>query len=145
MIVCLVAELHFDWNRHSKSFACSCNPHQCNIPHHALPSKVRDIISLKHRDDTFLAPKKCMTYKANIFLTVWDVRPDTLVSGLKVVLTTQILFSAATTLTKLSMLVLVYRIVTESSKKLPKIIIGVMALIALEGVAFILGVMFQCG
>ena len=86
-----------------------------------------------------------MTYRANISLTVWDVRPDTLVSGLKVVLTTQILFSAATTLTKLSMLVLVYRIVTESSKKLPKIIIGVMALIALEGVAFILGVMFQCG
>ena len=43
------------------------------------------------------------------------------------------------------MLVLVYRIVTESSKKLPKIIIGVMTLIALEGVAFILGVMFQCG
>ncbi|KAK0118629.1 hypothetical protein ONS95_007513 [Cadophora gregata] len=92
MIICLVAEWHFHWNRH-----------------------------------------------------IWDVRPDTIVSGLKVVLTTQILFSAATTLTKLSMLVLVYRIVTESSKKLPKIIVGVMILISLECVAFIFGVMFQCG
>ncbi|PVH81161.1 hypothetical protein DL98DRAFT_174500 [Cadophora sp. DSE1049] len=92
MIVCLVAEWHFNWNRH-----------------------------------------------------IWDVRPETIISGLKVVLTTQILFSAATTLTKLSMLVLVYRIVTESSKKLPKIIIGVMVLIALESVAFLFAVMFQCG
>lgn len=76
--------------------------------------------------------------------TVWDVNPDTLIIGLKVVLVTQILFCIATTLTKLSMLVLVYRIVVQGSKKFPKIIVCVMVLIAAEGVAFVSTVVFQC-
>ncbi|KAH9208595.1 hypothetical protein DL95DRAFT_345248 [Leptodontidium sp. 2 PMI_412] len=91
MILCLVAEWHYKWNRH-----------------------------------------------------IWDVNPDTLIIGLKVVLVTQILFCIATTLTKLSMLVLVYRIVVQGSKKFPKIIVCVMVLIAAEGVAFVSTVVFQC-
>lgn len=89
----------------------------------------------------FLVAEWCYDWNRHI----WDVRPETLIPGLKIVLTTQVLFSAATTFTKLSMLILIYRIVRESSKKLPKIIIGVMVLISLESVAFIFAVMFQCG
>ncbi|KAL2064699.1 hypothetical protein VTL71DRAFT_3837 [Oculimacula yallundae] len=76
---------------------------------------------------------------------IWDVRPDTLVVGLKMVLVTQVLFGLATTLTKLSMLVLVYRIAAEGSKTFSKVIIGVMVLITLECVAFVFLVIFQCG
>lgn len=42
------------------------------------------------------------------------------------------------------MLVLVYRIVAEGSKKFPRIIIGVMVLLVAEGVLFVLMVTFQC-
>ncbi|KAH7348802.1 hypothetical protein BKA65DRAFT_268044 [Rhexocercosporidium sp. MPI-PUGE-AT-0058] len=84
-------------------------------------------------------------WKFNWNRHIWDVKPDTIVAGLKVILSTQILFSAATTLTKVSMLALIYRIVAPGSKKYSKVIIGAMILIAAEGVAFFFTVMFQCG
>ncbi|CZS91388.1 uncharacterized protein RAG0_02028 [Rhynchosporium agropyri] len=76
---------------------------------------------------------------------IWDVKLDTVISGLKLVVTSEILFSLSTTLTKLSMLVLVYRIVKEGTKTFHRVVIGVMIFLILECLAFIITVLFQCG
>lgn len=75
---------------------------------------------------------------------IWDVQLDTIVVGLKVVLGTEILFCLATSLTKISMLTLTYRLVGNSSSLLSKIIVGAITLVSAQGIAFIIVVLFQC-
>lgn len=70
------------------------------------------------------------------------MKPDTITTGLKLVLATQVLFRAATTLTKLSVLALVYRIVAEGSKRMPKFIAGAVLLIVVRGISFCFTVIF---
>lgn len=76
---------------------------------------------------------------------MWDVRLDTIVQGLKVVIASEILFCLATSLTKISMLTLTYRLVGNSSSLLSKVIIGAIVLVSTQGTAFIFGVLFECG
>lgn len=75
---------------------------------------------------------------------IWDVNLSTITDGLKLVLVTEILFCLATSLTKLSMLTLTYRLVANSSSLLTKIIIGAIILVSAQGTAFIFAVLFQC-
>jgi hypothetical protein len=75
---------------------------------------------------------------------VWDVKVDTLSLGLRMVMTTELLFTAATTLTKCSMLSLTYRVIGSSSSTLRNIAIVVMTVVALQGAAFFFVVIFQC-
>ena len=70
---------------------------------------------------------------------------STLSLSLKLVLATQILFDAATSLTKLSMLTLTYRIIGSGSALLRNVIIGVMSVVVLQGTIFMFIVIFQCG
>ncbi|CZR61605.1 related to L-fucose permease [Phialocephala subalpina] len=75
---------------------------------------------------------------------IWDVKLDTITIGLKIVMATEILFCFATSLTKISMLILVYRLVSHSSTLLSKIIIGAITLVSAQGVAFCFSVLLQC-
>jgi hypothetical protein len=63
---------------------------------------------------------------------------------MKLVLASQVLFDAATTFTKLSMLTLTYRIIGSGSKMLRKATIGVMTVVAVQGTIFAFTVIFQC-
>ncbi|PMD40852.1 hypothetical protein L207DRAFT_566219 [Hyaloscypha variabilis F] len=76
---------------------------------------------------------------------VWDVEIEKLITGQKLALTTQCLFSLATTLTKCSMLVLIHRIVSAGSKKMATIVVIVITLVSVECLIFCFSVIFQCG
>jgi hypothetical protein len=60
------------------------------------------------------------------------------------VLATEVLFAMAATLTKLSMLALVYRIMAKTSSRLSKVVIGAVVLVAAEGIAFCFTTIFEC-
>ncbi|CZR65357.1 related to L-fucose permease [Phialocephala subalpina] len=75
---------------------------------------------------------------------IWDVRADTITAGLKIVLAMEVLFGVATTLTKVSMLALIYRIMAKGASRLAKVAIGAMVLVAAQGTAFCFVVIFQC-
>ena len=72
------------------------------------------------------------------------MKVDTLSLGLQMVMTAQLLFTAATTLTKCSMLTLTYRVIGEGSVIIRNIAIVVMTVVALQGTAFFFVVIFQC-
>lgn len=76
---------------------------------------------------------------------VWDLPFDKIVIGQKLALITYILFSVITTLTKCSMLVLIYRILAAGSSKIARIAIAVLILVAIQGVVFCTVEIFQCG
>ena len=59
-------------------------------------------------------------------------------------MTSELLFAAATTLTKCSMLALTYRVIGAGSSTLRNIAIVVMIVVALQGTAFFFVVIFQC-
>ena len=75
---------------------------------------------------------------------VWDVEIVNIILGLKLVITSAILFSVATTLTKCSMLTLMYRIIEPSSRRFGRIIIGAIVIVAAESVIFVFLVLLQC-
>jgi hypothetical protein len=63
---------------------------------------------------------------------------------MKIILSSQVLFTLSLTLTKCSMLALVYRIVSKTSGIFPRIVIGAIILVAVEGSLFCFIVVFQC-
>lgn len=75
---------------------------------------------------------------------VWDVPVDMLVLALKIVLTIEVLFTAAAMLIKLSMLAMVYRIVGNTSKRFRRFTLVAMVLIAAQGITFCITVILQC-
>ncbi|KAK8088805.1 hypothetical protein PG997_003766 [Apiospora hydei] len=76
---------------------------------------------------------------------VWDVPPGDTAASLKTSLATLILFDAATSLTKLSMLAMLYKLTTASAdKKMNNVILGLSALISLNAFIFVIVEMFQC-
>lgn len=76
---------------------------------------------------------------------IWDVPDGLIVGGLKIALTTQILFGVSVVLTKLSMLTLTYRVVAQGSGNYSRWIIAAMVLVAAQGITFAIEVLFQCG
>jgi hypothetical protein len=74
----------------------------------------------------------------------WDVMPDTVAIGEKMSLTSQILFAAASTCTRLSMLFLTRRILSNGNKTLQRAINFAMAFMATDCLIFIIVVIFQC-
>lgn len=59
-------------------------------------------------------------------------------------LASQLLFALATTLTKLSMLSLIYRVVSADNSRYKHYVTAVSAVVALDGLIFIFIVIFQC-
>lgn len=75
---------------------------------------------------------------------VWDVRPERFPGSLKSGLASYVLFDLATSLTKLSMLALIYRLACSASKTLRYIVIGLMVFIVSNCVCFLLVMLLQC-
>ncbi|KAK8049835.1 hypothetical protein PG994_011565 [Apiospora phragmitis] len=76
---------------------------------------------------------------------VWDVPPGNTTTSLKTSLATLILFDATTSLTKLSMLAMLYKLSTASTdKKMNVVILGLSALISLNAFIFLMVELFQC-
>lgn len=76
---------------------------------------------------------------------IWDVDLGLVQIGAELSIVTEILFAIATNLTKLSLLALIYRIVSKGPGYLWKLIVGAMIFIGAQALAFILSVLFQCG
>jgi hypothetical protein len=76
---------------------------------------------------------------------IWDVPLNELTLGLKFALTSEILFALSTDLTKLSMLILTYRVLVTGPSVLSKAIKATFALIVLAGTSFCFVILFQCG
>ncbi|ESZ96957.1 hypothetical protein SBOR_2639 [Sclerotinia borealis F-4128] len=74
----------------------------------------------------------------------WDIRPESLTLGLKFIYTTQILFSAALTTIRLSMLWLISRLFQTGAPKLRRFTFGVMIYMLLHSSIFIITLIFQC-
>lgn len=74
----------------------------------------------------------------------WDVLPSTVAIGEKLALTSQILFAAASTCTRLSMLFLTRRILATGYERMQKIIAFVIVLMVANLLVFITVVTFQC-
>ncbi|KAI9054691.1 hypothetical protein LZ554_001843 [Drepanopeziza brunnea f. sp. 'monogermtubi'] len=74
----------------------------------------------------------------------YDIPPSYVVGGLKMVMAAQVAFGAAITLTKLSMLMLVKRLLTSASLFWRRITIIAIIFVALQGTVFGLTVIFQC-
>lgn len=75
---------------------------------------------------------------------VWDVPSADIIVGRQLVLSSQVIFTVAQTLTKLSMLSLTYRIMSSASRRLQILTIWIMIWVTLGGVVFIAVVIFQC-
>ncbi|RDW87268.1 hypothetical protein BP5796_02962 [Coleophoma crateriformis] len=75
---------------------------------------------------------------------VWDVPLANLIIGRQLILSSQIIFTVAQTLTKLSMLSLIYRIMSSASRRLQSLTIWIMIWVTLGGSIFIAIVIFQC-
>jgi hypothetical protein len=78
---------------------------------------------------------------------IWDIHLTDLAMlslGLKLVMAVQIMFGLASTLIKLSMLALTYRIFTSASSRLRPWIIAAFVLVALGGLIFAGVVALQC-
>ncbi|APA07748.1 hypothetical protein sscle_03g025180 [Sclerotinia sclerotiorum 1980 UF-70] len=74
---------------------------------------------------------------------VWDVPLSQVKFGLQYVLITQVIFTLGQTLTKCSMLALLYRILSKG-KRFKIITIAATVIIAVQGTIFIIVVIFQC-
>jgi hypothetical protein len=75
---------------------------------------------------------------------VWDVPPDQLELGLKYVIAVEVLFCIACSLTKLSMLLLILRVLAAGSTILRRLSITVMVIVFLESVIFSIVVINTC-
>ncbi|PQE16809.1 integral membrane protein [Rutstroemia sp. NJR-2017a BBW] len=74
---------------------------------------------------------------------IWDVPYNRITSGLQFVMITQIIFGLSQTLTKCSMLALIYRIMSNG-KRFKRAAIAATVLITGQGLIFIIVVIFQC-
>jgi hypothetical protein len=74
----------------------------------------------------------------------YDIPADHISRGLKMVLATEILFAIACTLTKLSMLLLVRRILASASLFWRRITLFAIWIVALQGTIFCFTALFQC-
>lgn len=74
----------------------------------------------------------------------YDIPPDHVVTGLKMVLGAEIAFAAACTLTKLSMLMLFRRLLVSSTLLWRRITVLAMIVVGIQGSVFIITVIFQC-
>lgn len=74
----------------------------------------------------------------------WDVLPSMVSTGLKLSLTTQCLFASAVASIRLSMLILIRRVITVAMPRLQKLIIFAMVLATSIAVLFIFIAIFQC-
>jgi hypothetical protein len=83
-------------------------------------------------------------FKFNWNCHVWDVPLSNIILCSKIIISTQILFTAGSTLTKCSMLALVYRMVSKTSGIFPRIVIGTSVLVAVQGSLFCFMVISQC-
>lgn len=59
-------------------------------------------------------------------------------------LSSQLLFDLSTSLTKLSMLSLIYRVVSVDNSRYRYVVIAVAAIVTLDGIIFFFIVTFQC-
>ncbi|KAL3422759.1 integral membrane protein [Phlyctema vagabunda] len=75
---------------------------------------------------------------------VWDIHLDKLILGLKIELAAQVLFSAGSTLTKLSMLAMVKRIMSVSNGFMFKLVNYAMILVVVQASVFCIVTIFQC-
>ncbi|KAK8114389.1 Integral membrane protein [Apiospora kogelbergensis] len=76
---------------------------------------------------------------------VWDIPPENTSTSLKTSLATLVLFDIATSLTKLSMLAMLYKLTSASAdKKMNIVILGLSAIISLNAFIFIFVTVFQC-
>ncbi|KAI6362391.1 hypothetical protein MCOR25_006202 [Pyricularia grisea] len=76
---------------------------------------------------------------------VWDFPTENTVPAYKSALAVGILFAAATTLTKLSMLSLIYRITSAANQHVTRcLVLLVITIVAVDGVVFILVELTQC-
>ncbi|TLS28994.1 hypothetical protein PpBr36_00347 [Pyricularia pennisetigena] len=76
---------------------------------------------------------------------VWDFPKENTVAAFKSALAVGILFAAATTLTKLSMLALIYRITSAAAQHVTRcLVLLVITIVAVDGVIFILVELTQC-
>lgn len=76
---------------------------------------------------------------------VWDVPPDQLVTGLKFVIAVEILFVTGASLTKVSMLLLVNRIMASGSAMLRRISTALMVTVVADCVIFLIVCINTCG
>ncbi|KAK7923985.1 hypothetical protein PG985_006039 [Apiospora marii] len=76
---------------------------------------------------------------------IWDVPPADTATSLKTSLATLILFDAATSLTKLSMLAMLYKLTSASAdRKMNIVIMALAALISVNAFIFVIVEVFQC-
>jgi hypothetical protein len=75
---------------------------------------------------------------------VWDVPPEEFETGLKYVIAVEVLFGTACTLTKLSMLFLILRVLAAGSAFLRRLTIGVMVVVFVENFVFAIVVINTC-
>jgi hypothetical protein len=75
---------------------------------------------------------------------VWDIPPDQLELGLKYVIAVEVLFAVACSLTKLSMLLLILRVLAAGSVILRRLSITVMVIVVLESFIFSIVVINTC-
>jgi hypothetical protein len=75
---------------------------------------------------------------------VWDVPTENIELGLRLILTAECLFAAACTLTKVSMLFLVRKIVLNATGPLRLISSIAITVVSLQGIVFCFVVVFQC-
>jgi hypothetical protein len=74
----------------------------------------------------------------------YDIPLDHITPGLKMVLTAQLMFAAACTLTKLSMLMLVRRMLCTASLVWRRITLLAVMVVSIQGTVFCITVIFQC-
>jgi hypothetical protein len=75
---------------------------------------------------------------------VWDVPPDQLVTGLKFVIAVEILFVTGASLTKVSMLLLINRIMASGSGTLRRISMGMMVLVCVDCMIYLIVTVNTC-
>src|SRR5271156_1193620 len=75
---------------------------------------------------------------------VYDIPVTYVTTGLKMVLSAMVMFAVACTLTKLSMLMLVRRMLVNSSLFWRRITLLAIAIVTIQGSVFCLTVIFQC-
>lgn len=86
-----------------------------------------------------------MTYHFHWDRHVYDIPPDDMSIGIKVVLAVQVIFACAVTLTKLSMLMLTRRITFACATGLwYSITTTAIIVVSIQGMVFCLAVVFQC-
>jgi hypothetical protein len=74
----------------------------------------------------------------------YDIPLDHITPGLKMVLTAQLMFAAACTLTKLSMLMLVRRMLCTASLVWRRITLLAIMVVSIQGTVFCITIIFQC-